>query len=61
MQSELAMLTKILHAVEYIYYYLANLSYMFRQKLQHPQEELLSLAQNYLLTVMLLHWLQSIR
>jgi hypothetical protein len=33
---------------------------MFRRILHHPQGELLSLAQNYLLIVML-HWLQSIR
>jgi len=40
------------------YYYLSKLSYMFQHILHHPQGELLSLAHNYLLIVMLLHWLQ---
>lgn len=31
---------------------------MFRPILHYPQEELLSLAQNYLVSVMLLLWLQ---
>jgi len=31
---------------------------MFRRKQHHPQEEFLSLVQNYLLIVKLLHWLQ---
>jgi len=39
-------------------YYLSNISYVFRLILHHPKGELLSLAQNYLLIVMLL---QSIR
>ena len=34
---------------------------MFRHILHHPQGELLSPAQNYVLIVMLLQWLQNIR
>ena len=44
-----------------MFLYLSNLDHMFRRKLHHPQGEILSLAQNYLLIVMSLHWLQDIR
>ena len=42
-----------------IYNYLPKLSYMFQRIPHHPQGELLSLAQNYMFIVMLLHWLQK--
>ena len=32
---------------------------MFRRILNHPQGEFLSLAENYVLSLMLLHWSQS--
>jgi hypothetical protein len=44
-----------------VYYYLSDLSYMFRQTLHQPLEELSSLALHYLLTVMLLHWVERSR
>ena len=34
---------------------------MFRHTLQHPQGESLTLAQECLLIIMLLHWLQNVR
>jgi hypothetical protein len=45
---------KCTHTVEYVHYYLSNLSYMFQDKLHHPEGELLSFAQNYLPIVMFL-------
>ena len=59
------MLTNCTHTVDYLYiyyyYYLSDISCMFWHILYHPQGELLSLAQNCLLIVMLLHQLQSIK
>ena len=48
--------TKCTHTVEYIYYYLLHVSYMFRLILHYPQGKFLPLAPYYPLIVMLLHW-----
>ena len=54
--------TKLRITVECICFFIYQISpTYFGPKLHHPQREILSLAQNYLLIVMLLHRLKSIR
>jgi hypothetical protein len=55
--------TKLTRTVEctYIFLYLSNPSYIFQRILHRPQGEFLSTAQNYVLILMLLHWLQNTR
>jgi hypothetical protein len=43
--------TKFTRTVEYIYYYVSNVSHMFRRILHHPKGEFLVPAQNRLLIV----------
>lgn len=57
--SSIYHLTHTIHLNIYIFH-LSNLTYTFWRTLHHPQGELLLLALNYLLIVMLLQWLHNI-